>query len=241
MNTDSRKNIKISEASLFEGESAIKTDLDRDGDTLFITFGGISQGIGMPRFEFYRITQSLPAKLVFIRDFSQAWYHLELPDIGIGPQAIAKVIEQLKKTTNAKKIVCIGNSMGGYAALLIGSLVQADQVIAFAPQTFISKWLRWLHKDDRWEEQICNVRQSNYADKKMFDLKGYLNNPGYSNAIIFADKENKLDAIHAKRLCKVKDTSIRWVSGGHSLVKELRNSGELSKILNDACPLELRS
>ena len=36
-------------------------------------------------------------------------------------------------------IITIGGSMGGYAALLFGSLLPVNGIIAFGPQTFIDK------------------------------------------------------------------------------------------------------
>ncbi|WP_373480503.1 hypothetical protein [Geminocystis sp.] len=216
-------------------ESSLSLDLDRDGNTLLIIFGGIQSGLGIPPFEFKRITDSLPVKLIFIRDLSQAWYHLELPSIGNGINDIILTIESIKQQTNYSKVVCIGNSMGGYAALLIGSLIQADQVLSFVPQTFISKWLRIINFDNRWKEQINKLHKNSSISKQMFDLKVFLKNPQYKKAIIFSDRNNRLDALHASRLKSLPRTTIEWRDGGHSLIKQLRDNGELQKILIDSC------
>ena len=44
----------------------------------------------------------------------------------------------------------LGSSAGGYAALLFGRLLEADEVHAFGPQTFISPSLRLRYSDNWW-------------------------------------------------------------------------------------------
>ena len=41
--------------------------------------------------------------------------------------------------SNAKKVVFLGNSAGGYAAILFGVLLQVDSVYAFSPPTLLRK------------------------------------------------------------------------------------------------------
>ncbi len=40
------------QVSLLAEDSAISTSLNREGDTLLVSFGGISQGMLIPKFEF---------------------------------------------------------------------------------------------------------------------------------------------------------------------------------------------
>ncbi len=226
----------MSQKNLFEGESAIHLELDREGDTLLITFGGIAQGIGMARFEFQRMTADLPTKLVLVRDLSQSWYHADLPDIGAGIHAVAQKLQQVKTEAAPRQVICLGNSMGGYAALLFGSMIAADQVIAFSPQTFLTTWLRLRHGDRRWKTQLRATQKVKSAHAEAFDLKTFLGDqPGYQQAVIYADRADRLDYVHAQHLAQTPRTEIRWREGGHGLVKNLRESGELAQILTDAC------
>lgn len=218
-----------------EVESTIELDLERPADTLLITFGGIAQGIGVARFEFCRILEGVPAKTMYIRDVSQSWYHGHLPGVGVGVEALREAIAGVREDAGSKRVVCVGNSMGGYAALLLGSLVRADRVVAFAPQAFVSRWLRFRHWDRRWKKQIQQLHKSCGLRKATYDLQGCLGNPGYLSASIYSDRSSRLDAIHARRLSKTPRTKIHWREGGHGLVKGLRDTGELREILIEAC------
>src|SRR5437773_9754370 len=62
-------------ASLPEGSAEPVTLIDADSSTLLVAFGGINRGVGMPLFEFKRITEPLGVKRLFVRDPRQAWYH----------------------------------------------------------------------------------------------------------------------------------------------------------------------
>jgi pimeloyl-ACP methyl ester carboxylesterase len=220
--------------SLVTGDLSFSTDLDRPGNALLCTFGGISQGIGMPAYEFRKVTDPLPAKLAFIRDLSQSWYHSSLPGIGCGIQDLSAYVHRLCSETKVEKLVCIGNSMGGYAALVVGALAKADLVIAIVPQTFISHQLRQRHNDERWPHQISNTLLSRFATPQAFDLRTYLADPGFTEAIVYADRADNLDATHAEWISEVPRVRLMWKNGGHNLVKNLRDTGELQTLLANA-------
>lgn len=221
---------------LVSNDLAYRTDLDRAGHTLLVTFGGLNHGISMPRHEFLNITERLPAKRMFIRDSSQCWYQSRLNGLGRGIGPIVQKIEDVKTSADCEKTVCIGNSMGGYAALLVGNLISADSVIAFAPQSFLNRRLRFLYWDRRWTGKIKKLHSVEYLDSRFLDLKPELENQRYRRADIYVDFDSRLDAIHARRLEALDRTYIHNRKGGHfDLVKNMRDSGELEKLLFDAC------
>jgi hypothetical protein len=218
-------------------EGAIELDLDRDGDTLLVTFGGIQQGMGgIPPFEFRRITEGLRAKLVYVRDPAQSWYHGVLPGIGRGLPALQDAVAGALARSGASRLVCIGNSMGGYAALVVGSALGADRVLSFSPQTFLSRWLRMWYRERRWEPKVGNAWRSDSAVRAAFDLRRYLARPNWGDATVFADSAHRLDRIHAMRVSSLPRLRTEWVEGGgHALVRILRDSGALEAVLRQAC------
>jgi acetyl esterase/lipase len=48
-----------------------------------------------------------------------------------------------------ERTVTVGSSAGGYAALLFGHLLEVDEVLAFASQTFLDPALRDRHGENR--------------------------------------------------------------------------------------------
>jgi esterase/lipase len=57
-------------------------------------------------------------------------------------------LEGIIKINKYDNICFIGNSMGGYAAILFGTLLNIDNIISFAPQTFIDKFNLFLYFDE---------------------------------------------------------------------------------------------
>lgn len=212
----------------------IEIELSKNGENLYIFFGGIAAEIAMPPFEFYNSSKILDENKIFIRDFSQCWYQNGLPGISEDIRSTAMHIESLIEEVKPQKIFLVGNSMGGYAAILFSSLIRQGEAIAFAPQTFISPILRFIHNDFRWKKQIFGTYRKSIFKNKIWNLKPLLLRSKPKQKItIFVSEDNKLDCIHALRLKNVPNVNVCQIKGGgHGVVKVLRDKGELAAIMS---------
>lgn len=71
--------------------------------------------------------------ILYMRDVDKRWYLNKLPGIG---ESVEDTIVFLKNETRKYRTsIFVGSSMGGYAAILFGSLLNAKSVIAQTPQT----------------------------------------------------------------------------------------------------------
>jgi len=101
-----------------------------DSRRLVIMFSSV----GAKRFNGYKTLHGIPVNRLFVRDPALSWYN--------GPVAgwwnnADGLLERLRSVTNQfdpANIVCMGGSMGGYGALLFGSLLQVGAIAAFSPQ-----------------------------------------------------------------------------------------------------------
>jgi len=213
--------------------SPILEELKPDSDRLYIIFGGILGRMGMPPFEFFQSSHILNENKIFLRDFYQSWYQCGLPGIAANVFEIGDFLNKKILTIKPKKIFFVGNSMGGYAAMLFAAMLSRGKALAFSPQTFISPSKRGLYNDNRWELQINRTYGATSYQKHIYDLKDYLqkNNNGYTIKI-FVSRQDNLDYIHAKNIAEFRNVTIHEFGvGGHSLVKYLRDTGRLVNIL----------
>jgi esterase/lipase len=199
-------------------------------DRLVITFGGIREGIGMPIFEFKKILSNYNCHQIFIKDSKQSWYQSGIegyPTINSLKIKLGELIEDYND------VIFIGNSMGGYAAIMFGVLLNVDNVIAFSPQTFIDYYRRIYYKDIRWPIQIKKIHNLNID--KIDNLKSKLKLKKYKTSInIYYSISDKLDKIHSERLKKIKQCNLYSFNyGGHNLVKAMKENKELFKILDE--------
>ena len=112
--------------------------------TLAVVFGGLAQGIGgIAKHEFMgAMAQAGSEHTLFVKDTKQAWYLLGLRTGESSFDGVVAVVRAECELLRPRRLVCIGASMGGYAAVRAGLELQADSILAFAPQVFIDSAVR---------------------------------------------------------------------------------------------------
>jgi hypothetical protein len=114
--------------------------INNKNDKIIVSFGGMAMKLGgIPRFEFLNYLDSNfknECDVIFYVDRHQNWYHTGID--GISTNIQDTVLYLNNKLGKYRKIIFIGSSAGGYAAILFGSLCKnVTAVVAFCPQTFI--------------------------------------------------------------------------------------------------------
>ena len=216
---------------------SLSFDFGRDSSTLLIAFGGMQGLLGIPPFEFFKATGDIPVKRLFVRDLSQAWYHRGIPEYGESIEQIAGGLRSLLEPNGVERVVVAGNSAGGYAALLFGSLLGASTALCFAPQTVVDPdTLAGMH-DDRWKEQLDALIAAGALQRRWADLASALPtvHNGSTRYEVYFDAGYELDRLHAERLRDVPGVAIHAREGGkHSIAQTMRASGELRDVLRRA-------
>ena len=202
--------------------------------SLLMAFGGIIGALGIPPFEFFNLTRDLDLSRVYVRDLEQSWYHAGLPGVSSGVRDTAEFLARVAKDSGAVRLVLVGNSMGGYASLLFGALLGADEVHAFSPQTFIDPANRARHGDARWSAQMASLHRG--SPSPYYDLVPVLRDrAGGGTLTVHYSPADALDTVHAERLASLPNVRVkRYLEGGHNVIKYLRQIGALEQIVRDA-------
>lgn len=101
---------------------------------LIVFFSGADKSNG--RFDFLNSATSLPYNILLINNGINAWYQNQLPGFSSSLSDTLNKISSCAKMLNCNDIIMIGVSMGGYAAVLFGSLLNA-RVLAFSFDTIL--------------------------------------------------------------------------------------------------------
>lgn len=202
------------------------TDLSYPGKTILIAISGIAGALGIPPFEFFNLTSPIEVNKIYLRDLDQAWYHAGLRGISGSIDETASFLRRKIEESGAKKVVLFGNSMGGYAALLFGFLLNADLVHAFAPHTRITRLEHVRNK-----KQLRKVHET--YPEKYFDLKEAAGSHPFSGKFhLYYFTQDKLDKSHALHVQDEPNFILHASEGyGHALIKELKKTGELRNII----------
>jgi pimeloyl-ACP methyl ester carboxylesterase len=182
--------------------------VDRGQPVTIVAFSGLSPTNWL--FEWSTAFGDMPVNFVGVRDPFSCWYQR-------GRAALLDELGRLLDALPHRRLVCIGGSAGGFAALDFGPQLGADRIIAISPQSACGAAKRQLG-DMRWP-QFCEGTPS-------ADIAGR-----YRGAIVHYAGDDELDALHAKRL----DVDQRiWPTGGHDLPHWLKGNGKLHDVISEA-------
>ena len=213
--------------------TAILLQEDSAADALLIAFGGLFGSVAVPVYEFAQFARSLSAKGMFLRDPHRAWYFCGLPEAGEDLLSVEKVLEQHIERIQPRRVVAVGASAGGFAALHFGARLGFDEVHAFSPQTTVAKWQRFRLGDRRWKKDIRNIHTSPSGNRAFEDLVPTMaaRRPGSIFHVHYCHQES-LDVAHAMRIAFCEDVFLHaYAQGDHKVIRWLKKRGELSRIL----------
>ena len=184
--------------------------------TLIICFGGMALKMGgiLP-FEFLNFLSSTYHDLydlIFYIDKSRSWYHEGIKGISTNIDETKKYLDNKINEGNYEKIIFMGVSAGGYAAILFGSLCNVQHVISFIPRTNL---INPINKNYKNLKTVIN-------EKTKYLLFGDLS---------VKDSNNNHHISQCENLGKF--TNIEIVKKQHINMKILRDSGELKCILDN--------
>lgn len=230
-------------SALKQEEQPLIADMDSDSRTLLVALGGVAMGVSMPPFEFFRMARDIPCKRLFVRDIRQAWYHMGLPGQGADFTSVAGALREQIARYDVERLVLAGASAGGYGALAFGTLLGADLVLCFAPQTVID--LDQMHElgDHRYDERLGEVGAAGAFDRGWLDLRSALPAARVADTRyhVFFAEQVRVDRLHAERLRGLAGVQLYRIGrGDHRIARTLRRSGALDRVLQSAIDVPQR-
>ena len=126
---------QIEPEEISQDEATYRLDGTAGSKTMIISFAVFPAPGGKSAFDFVRATNPLQVQKLFLRDPNMMWYQKGTPGVGDNVPAVAGYIRGVIARAGVMRVVMIGNSGGGFSALLFGALVGADEIHAFNPPT----------------------------------------------------------------------------------------------------------
>jgi len=213
---------------------------ESQSDDLYLFFSGLNRHSETAVFEFTRSTRELTANKIYIRDPFQLWYQAGFPDKSTNVKESAQQLQTLISQIPANRIIACGNSMGGYAAILFGWLLQVDEVHAFSPKSVISPWKRLLlldigiraallRRDPFLVKRIWALHRQPNTCNDYLDLRKTLRQPnGRSQYHLYYAGDSRRERFQSTRLAKLPGIHLHaHRHDRHDLVKVLKREGKL--------------
>ena len=221
------------------------------GAPLVIAFGFVSWTT-RPAFDFYgrlrKLEQASGQHLnkILVRDSGNAWYHRQIAGLGNHVDETAQSLRELVRRIAPSTITTLGQSMGAYAAVMYGLLLDAQQIVAFGPLSFLDVQQARLYHELRWLPVMESLAQdpplSGYYDlaalcraratetTQMHLVFG--TRPDVANAGASASESVNLDAMHAQRLAAFGRCTLHpYPHSGHAVVQHLIDTRRINGLL----------
>ena len=119
------------------------------------------------KYEWYHTRIDCGAKHIFIRDVKKHHY---LSGINSHLDTLEKVTDFLRAETNGYKIITLGSSSGGYAAVFFGQKLNAERIYCFNGQFLLNVQYFWRFADIEKSivERYSNLKNFFTAPSKIF-------------------------------------------------------------------------
>lgn len=159
----------------------VKT-LNKESDLILIFFSG--NGLYFPnteailrrtiiendRYEWEHISNreiytKLCYKIIYVRDVYKQWY---VNGISSKYSSITDTANLLIELTRNKRVYTIGNSAGGYAAIIFGSLLKADKIFSFSGQFYFTE-------EDINKQYLLKANKSDKTRNIFYDTCNFFN------------------------------------------------------------------
>ncbi|WP_426056318.1 hypothetical protein [Janthinobacterium sp. PSPC2-1] len=221
------------------------------GAPLVIAFGFVSWTT-RPAFDFYGRLRKLeqvsgqPLNKILVRDSGNAWYHRQIAGLGNHVDETAQALRELVRRIAPSQVTTLGQSMGAYGAVMYGLLLDAQQIVAFGPLSFLDVQQARLYHELRWLPVMVSLAQdpplSGYYDlaalcraRATDDTQLHLvfgTRPDVANAGASASESVNLDAMHAQRLAAFGRCTLHpFPQSGHAVVQHLIDTKRINGLL----------
>lgn len=159
-------------------------------------------------YEWYRTRVRAAHKHIFLRDILKQWYLTGVNNRVSSPDAF---LEFLRAQTEGYRIVALGSSAGGYAAVLYGSLLGAERILSFNGQMELNSLLE--SSVPEINPVLFDLKDTDL--RKYYDLREFIRDP--SAVYYFHSMHSKWDRDQAAHVADLGLNAIGFRTGHHGI------------------------
>ncbi len=200
-------------------------------DAVVFAFCGVQHRLGLPLWLFQGWMSRLGVSVVYLRDFQANHYLSGIRSLGAGRTASQAQLARIAEDLGARKRFCLGNSSGGFGALLYGLELEADGVLGFGAAINMEPEFN-THLNRR--DAAIRLRDT-FPDARL-DLRAVYEATAARPATVLVYGEHCWDdRLHSEHMAGAPGVSLAPVAGyrGHGTITELMRRGEFAALMAD--------
>lgn len=208
-------------------------DRGRNTSGLIIAFTGFIDRLSLRVYEFFEATRPLGYHRILLRDRNRLWYHHGIDRERRNWDQLLQFLGAERARLQPEKVMCLGTSAGGYAALVAGHQLGADYVHAFGAETKLETSASRIW-NSRYRLASLRLRLSSRVNAEFLDLQGLLKDSNrktiYFVHYCFGCEQDRKAAERLERLPGV--STFGYPCETHQAAVFLAKNRFLAKVLN---------
>lgn len=203
-----------------------------DASTLIIAFSGGAQRLDVPVHQFFETTRTLGCDRILLRDKFKMFYHHGVDRKRRDWPSLLGYLAQEIAHLNPARVISLGASSGGYAALIAGHHLGVDFVHAFGPQTKIAVDREGI-RNARFPINRWRMSVSKRVHREVLDLVPMLRRwNGKTRYFVHYGRNHAIDAGFAQRIAPLPSvTTLGYPCAAHAIATFLAKKRFLGRVL----------
>lgn len=198
-------------------------------DTVLLVFTGLANKTGMPLRTLDHYLASFNTSVIYLRDSSRLLFNNGVASLAGSFDLTVNFLQKTIGQLDAKRLIILGVSAGGFAAVRYGMYLEADKIVCCGAPTNLNA--DFLVNDGR-ARIICNRLQ--ILTPEVRDLKPIISQSEKKPPIkLYYGANMPQDKLHAAHLADLTNLSIYEIADTerHDLLKKFEEDGSLRTFL----------
>jgi hypothetical protein len=210
------------------GDLAIADDSTPSMVVLHVVEGGRNPGV--PPSALFAEFSSRNARRLVVRDVHRSWFHRGVPGLGSTVGEVVATLAGLVDEHGARPLLVFGaGGAAGFGAILLGTLLRADHVVALGPLTVVDREQLAALGDERWETDLDLLTARAELHDDTSDMLRLLRGAGEVTVDVHHALLDGPERRHAERLRHVPGVTLHAHEA--PLFEAFLRTGQLKKLL----------
>lgn len=201
-------------------------------DRLLLVFTGLAARLSIPVMFFHQFIKTMRTNVLYLYDDRRLMFLGGVTSLAPTYAGTLDAIRGMADSLGARRILSLGNSGGGYAAIRYGTDLDAERILCISPPTTFHPEMLERDRRARTVAQRLLVEQPEMC----VDLRPYLEGRPHRPPIrVFYAEHVAEDRLHALNLAGLDGVQIEAVPGAteHHLMPTLHKRGKLLPALRE--------
>ena len=163
------------------------------------------------RFDFLNTALRESQAALCLRDRQNLWYHNGIDGASGDIAAVVDLI--LSYARGRPGIICVGSSMGGYAALLFGHLVRAKLVVAIVPQIRLGSLMARELGETRFDERFVELERVTQTPEYLSLDRVLTAQTSMTRFVAICGREGWIDVQHIRLIEGIDNIEVVYFAG----------------------------